>query len=258
MEGSDNEFANFNLHHTSPKNSHAVCSGFADTLTFNKGNIHGRTSWVCIHPYSVVKATSVTVCCWCAFTHTLLWRQHPRPYVVGVHSPILSWKQQCIPCRMQSNLAPWVCVIVSVCVRCLCKHFHVGLLQTESKKKRRRNGYGRQMSYGIQPLSFSCSCSLCQLHIHTHRLACTHLLSNGMGQWLHTRAYKHLQLVTHWKAKKTLPPPPQQQDRKLPAFDLATLLLAWSTLLQVHWSFISLCLFGRGGGGGVSSYICHL
>ena len=109
LEGSDNEFANFNLRRTSPKNSHAVCLGFADTLTFNKGNIHGCTSWVCIHPDSVVKATSVTVCCWCAFTHTLLWRQHPRPYVVGVHSPILSWKQQYILCRMQSNLAPWVC-----------------------------------------------------------------------------------------------------------------------------------------------------
>ena len=37
-----------------------------------EGNIHGRTSWVCIHPYSVVKATSVAICCGCALTHTLM------------------------------------------------------------------------------------------------------------------------------------------------------------------------------------------
>ena len=55
-----------------------------------EGNIRGRTSWVCIHPYSVAKATSVAVRRGCAFTRTLLRRQHPWPYVVaGVHSPVL-------------------------------------------------------------------------------------------------------------------------------------------------------------------------
>ena len=109
------------------------------------------------------------------------------------------------------------------------------------RKKRRRNGYRRQMSLGIQPPSFSCSCSLCRLHIHAH------ILSNGMGQWLRTWAYNT------WKAAKTPPHPlcthtHSPPDRKLPAFDfdLATLLLAWSTLIQAHWSFISLCLFGGG------------
>ena len=49
-----------NLRCTSPKNSHGVRRGCAGTLTFNEGNIHCHKSWVCIHPDSVVKATSVT------------------------------------------------------------------------------------------------------------------------------------------------------------------------------------------------------
>ena len=62
----------FNLCRTSPKNSHGVRCRCAGTLTFNEGNIHGCTSWVCIHPYSVVKATSVAVHRGCALTHTLM------------------------------------------------------------------------------------------------------------------------------------------------------------------------------------------
>ena len=37
-----------------------------------EGNIRGHTSWVCIHPYSVVKATSVAICRGYALTHTLM------------------------------------------------------------------------------------------------------------------------------------------------------------------------------------------
>ena len=205
-----------------------------------EGNICNCMLLVCIHPYSVVKATSTAVRRWCAFTHTFMKATvYSLPYAVK-------------PGTMS------VCNRVSVRVRCLCKHFHVGLQQTERKKKRRRNGYGRQMSYGIQPPSFSCSCSLCQLHIHTHRLACTHLLSNGMGQWLRTWAYKHLQLVTHWKAKKTLPPPPNNKTESCPP-----LTQPLSRLLDLHYyrctghSFLFVCLDG-GGWGGVSSYIFHL
>ena len=81
-----------NLPRTSPKNSHGVRRGCADTLTFSEGNIRGRTSWrVCIHPYSVAKATSLAERRGgCASTRTLLRRQHPWPNVVaGVHSPVL-------------------------------------------------------------------------------------------------------------------------------------------------------------------------
>ena len=79
----------FNHHYMSPKNSNRECCGCAGTLAFNEGNIHGWTSWVCIHPYSFVKATSVAIHRGWVFTHTLLWRQHPWPYTMGGCSPIL-------------------------------------------------------------------------------------------------------------------------------------------------------------------------
>ena len=91
----------FNLHRTSPKNLHGVGRRCAGTLTFNEGNIHGRTSWVCIHPYS---ATSMAIHGGCVFTHILLWRQHPWPYVVSVHSPILCCEGNI--CGRTS----WVCI----------------------------------------------------------------------------------------------------------------------------------------------------
>ena len=106
-----------NLCHISPKNSHGVCRGCAGTLTFNEGyicgrsswgvhspifccegNIHGHTLWVCIHPYSVVKATSVAVYCGCALTHTLM--------KAVVYS---------LPCAAKASMMS-VCNRVSVCV----------------------------------------------------------------------------------------------------------------------------------------------
>ena len=96
----------------------AIRRGCADTLTFNEGNVHGHTSWVCIHPYSVAKATSLAVRRGCAFTRTLLRRQHPWPYVVGVRSPILccegnirgrtSWV--CIHPYSFARTSSWVCI----------------------------------------------------------------------------------------------------------------------------------------------------
>ena len=40
-------------------------------------------------PLLLVKATAVAVCCGCAFTQIILWRQHLLLYVVAVHSPRL-------------------------------------------------------------------------------------------------------------------------------------------------------------------------
>ena len=107
----------FNLCCTSPKNLHRVHHGCAGTLTFNEGyicgrsswgvhspifccegNIHGHTLWVCIHPYSVVKATSVAVYCGCALTHTLM--------KAVVYS---------LPCAAKASMMS-VCNRVSVCV----------------------------------------------------------------------------------------------------------------------------------------------
>ena len=152
---------------------------------------------------------------------------------------------------MQPKLAWWVCVTESVCVWCLCKHFHVGLQQRE--KRRRENGYGRQMSLGILASSFSLMQLLSVLCIHAHRHARAHTLSNGKGQWPHTQAYKHLQLVTYWKAVKTPPPPhpPHHQTESCP------LPLIWTlshSLDLYHYSGHSF-LFVGGVGGGVSSYI---
>ena len=67
-----------------------VVVGLHSPVPCCEGNIRGHTSRVCIHRYSVAKATSVAVRRGCAFTRTLLRRQHPWPYVVGVHLPILS------------------------------------------------------------------------------------------------------------------------------------------------------------------------
>ena len=96
------------------------------------------------------------------------------------------------------------------------------------------------MSLGIQlppppHLSFSCSCSLCYTFMHTDVCTHTYFQMGRSSDYAH-KYTKHLLLVTHRKAAK---PPPL--SRNLPFdFDPATLPLTLSTLLQVHWSFISL------------------
>ena len=57
------------------------------------------------------------------------------------------------------------------------------------------------MSKGIQPAVFlSLMQLLSQLHIHAHRCACAHLLSNREGSDYAHEPTKYLQLVTHRKA----------------------------------------------------------
>ena len=205
-----------------------------------EGNIRSCTSWVCIHLYSVVKATSVAVRRGCAFTHTFMKAIEYSLQLCAVKPGTMSM------CKY--------CNRVNVCVWRLWKTFSCRQSQRERKKKRRRNGYGRQMPLRIQPPSFSCSCSLCRLHIHAHRLACTHLLSNGMGQWLCARAYRHLQLVTHWKAVKTPFRPHTHHRQKVARLWLwsghspARLMYTATGALFIYFS-----LFVGGGGCPVTS-----
>ena len=59
-------------------------------LTFTVRHLRTRTEYIVgvQAPLLLMKATSMAVCRGCAFTHTLLWKQHPWPYIVGVHSHI--------------------------------------------------------------------------------------------------------------------------------------------------------------------------
>ena len=286
----------------SPKNSRGVCPGCAGTLTFNEGNIRGHMSWVCINPVSVVKATFVAVHLGCAFTQTLLWRQHSWPYIMGLHSPRLCCKGNirghtpimgvhsprfCCEGNIRGHMS-WVCIYpyfhesnslflamcsqtwhhecVTVSVWCLCKHFHVGLQQREKLKERRKKkggvGWGKkwiQMSLGIQPfpppppppifLSFAVALSV--THSCTQMCACTLTFKFGGAVTTHTSIQNTYCWQPTRRPQRLQGHPP---SRNLPFdFNPATLPLTFSTLLQVHWSFISLC-WGGGGGGG-SSYI---
>ena len=121
--------------------SMAVCCGVHSPILCHEGNIRGRMLWVCIHPYSVVKATSVAVYRGCVLTHILLWRQHPWPYIVGVHldtaQPCHLLKPNWKPSSSHSisiltNISTqfplqsvYVCVCVCACV-CACMLACVG------------------------------------------------------------------------------------------------------------------------------------
>ena len=138
------------------------------------GNIHDHMSWVCIHPY--------------------FHENNKR-----------------IPRCVQSNLAPWVCVTESAGVWYLCKHFHVGLHKaTVEREKKERKKWIQKIAVIRNSTPHLCLVVAVSV-AHSHTQTCTHTLTvrslSREGQWPHTRLYKHLQLVTHWKATKTSPPP---------------------------------------------------